>query len=64
MQPYFDPTRKTALTKMEDDLQKKMEDDPKKLKWKTTSINFSKTIMMTLTKNGSLTKIIRGPFIY
>ena len=32
MQPYFNPTRKTASKKMEDDLKKnkKMEDDLKK----------------------------------
>jgi hypothetical protein len=32
MQPYFDPTRKTASKKMEDDLKRrrKMEDDLKK----------------------------------
>jgi hypothetical protein len=29
MQPYFDPTRKTTLKKMEDNIHKKMEDNLK-----------------------------------
>jgi hypothetical protein len=37
-QPYFDPTRKMTLKKMEDDLQKNGRRPPKK--WKTTSIFF------------------------
>ena len=38
MQPYFDPTRKTTLKKMEDDLKKnKKNEDDLKQKMKTTS---------------------------
>jgi hypothetical protein len=45
MQPYFDPTRKTTSTKMEDDLNKnkKMEDNlNKKIKMEDNLIFFEK----------------------